>query len=176
MKNTFTKHFMTKILTLLLVLSGMVVFAAKNETVGRALNILRPDVKVQITGTVERGDQMLSLDKAEAVKAGETLEWKINSANEGNASAKNYRVVGQIPKGTVFVADSAKSEAGAQVSYSIDGGKSFSAQPLIEEKQADGSVKKVAAPLSMYTQLRFEWANELPVQSQLSAAYRVRVK
>ena len=176
MKNTFRKHLMTKILTLLIVLSGMVVFAAQNDTVGRALNILRPDVKVQITGAVERNGQMLSLEKAEAVKAGEMLEWKISSVNEGNASARNYKVVGQIPKGTVFVADSAKGEAEAKVSYSIDGGKTFSAQPLIEEKQADGSIKKVPAPVSMYTQLRFEWANELPVQSKFNAAYRVRVK
>jgi uncharacterized repeat protein (TIGR01451 family) len=176
MKNTFRKHFMTKLLTLLFVFSSMVVFAAKNETVGRALSILRPDVKVQISATVERGGAKLSLEKAKAVQAGEALDWRISSANEGNASARNYQVVGQIPKGTIFVADSAKGEGDAKVSYSIDGGKTFSAQPLIDEKQADGSIKKVPAPVSMYTQLRFEWASELPVQSQFNAAYRVRVK
>ncbi len=176
MKNTLRKHFMTKMLTLVFVLSGIVAFAAQNEKVGRALNILRPDIKVLISGTVERGSQTLSVEKVEAVKAGEILDWKISSVNEGNASAQNYRVVGQIPKGTVFVADSARSEANGQISYSIDGGKTFSAQPLIEEKQADGSVKRVPAPAAMFTQLRFDFANELAVKSEVNAAYRVRVK
>jgi uncharacterized repeat protein (TIGR01451 family) len=176
MKNTDKKHYFKTTLTLLFVLSGMVVFAAQNEAVGRALNLIKPEVRVQISGTVQRDNRTLSLDKADAVKSGEILDWKINSVNNGNASAQNYRVVGQIPAGTVYVAGTAKAEDEPQISYSIDGGRSFSAQPLIDEKQADGSVKKVPAPVSMYSQIKFEWAKDLPVQSQIGAVYRVRVK
>ena len=172
-KNIFS---MTKLMVAILALSGLAVFAANNETVSRALNIARPDVKVQISGSVKREDKTITLDKAEAVKAGEELDWKISSANEGAGDAQNYRVVGQVPKGTSFVAGTAKGEEAAKVSYSIDGGKSFSAQPMIDEKQADGSVKKVAAPVSMYTQVMFEWANPLVSKATLNAAYRVRVK
>ena len=71
--------------------------------------------------------------------------------------------------------DSAKAE-GAQTFYSIDGGKSFSAQPMIEEKQADGSVKRVPAPVSMYTEIRYEWSDPLAQGGKLSASYKVRVK
>jgi len=176
MKNLTAKYFMPKLALALFVLSGMAAFAAQNESVGRALNFIKPEVKVQISGTVQRDNQTISLEKADAVKSGEILDWKINSVNEGNASAQNYRVVGRIPAGTVFVNGSVRAADAPQVSYSIDGGTSFSAQPLIDEKQADGSIKKVPAPISMYSQIKFDWAKDLPAQSQLAAAYRVRVK
>jgi uncharacterized repeat protein (TIGR01451 family) len=176
MKKITSKHLMPKIMLALFVLSGMAVFAAQNETVSRALNIARPEVHVEISGNVRRDNKTVSLEKAEAVKSGETLEWTISSANEGNGDAQKYRVVGQIPQGTTFVADSAKGDDSPQVTYSIDGGKDFFAHPMIKETQADGSVKEVQAPVSMYTQLRFEWAKSLPSNAKLAAAYRVRVK
>jgi uncharacterized repeat protein (TIGR01451 family) len=176
MKKVSKFNFMSKLMLTILVLSSMVVFAAKNETVSRALNIARPDVKVVISGSVQREGKVVSLEKVEAVKTGEILDWSINSANQGSGDAKNYRVVGQIPKGTSFVAGSAKGDESPQVAYSIDGGKTYSAQPLIDEKQADGSVKQVPAPASMYTQVRFEWTQTLAAQANLNAAYRVQVK
>jgi uncharacterized repeat protein (TIGR01451 family) len=176
MKNLTRKYFIPKFALALFVFSGIAAFAAQNESVGRALNFIKPEVKVQISATVQRDNQMISLEKAEAVKSGEILDWKINSVNEGTASAQNYRVVGKIPAGTVFVNGSVKAADAPQVSYSIDGGNTFSAQPLIDEKQPDGSIKKVPAPISMYSQIKFEWAKDLPAQSEFAAAYRVRVK
>lgn len=176
MKNLSNGQLVPKLMLALFVLSGMAVFAAQNEAVSRALSLARPEVRVEISGSVRRDSQAVSLEKAEAVKSGEFLDWAINSANEGSADAQNYRVVGQIPAGTIFVAGSAKGDDAPKVLYSIDGGKTFSAQPSIEEKQPDGSVKQVPAPVSMYSQLRFEWVKSLPSQSKLTAAYRVRVK
>lgn len=166
---------MTKLVMGLFILSGMVVFAAKNEMVSRALDFARPDVKIQMSGSVKRENNSLLLNKVEQVKQGEILDWNISSSNEGDGDAKNFRVVGQIPQGTIFVEGSAKGENQPQVTYSLDG-RNFSAQPTINETQADGTVKKVAAPVSMYTQLRFEWASPLASRSKLNAAYQVRVK
>lgn len=160
----------------ILVFGGLVVFATQNESLGRALNILRPDVKVAISGTVQRDGQRLQLARVEAVKSGEILNWNINSANSGNASAQNYRVVGQIPPGTELLKDSPTSDSNAEVKYSIDGGKTFYTEPQIEETQPDGSIKKVPAPVAAYTQIQFDWAQELAADSQANATYRVRVK
>ncbi len=176
MKNMTRKLLMPKFLLAIFALSGMMVFAANNETVSRALNIARPDVKVQISGTVVRAGKSVSFDKSATVSAGETLNWKVVSVNSGAGDAQNYRVVSRIPQGTNFVAGSANGENSPEVAYSIDGGKSFSAQPLIEEKQADGSVKQVPAPVSSYTQIRFDWSQSLPSQGTLNAAYQVQVK
>ena len=137
----------------------------------------RPEVKVSLSGSVARGDERLSLEKAATVNPGEVLDWTITSENEGTASAHNYKAVGQIPKGTVLVAGSTSADGSASVSYSIDNGKTFAAEPVIEERQADGTVKQVPAPVSMYTQLRYEWSDPLAANGgKLQASYKVRVK
>lgn len=176
MKKITSKHLMPKLMLAFFVLSGIGVFAAQNETVSRAFVSARPEVRVQVAGTVKRADQTVSVEAVEAVNSGEILDWTIDSINAGTADAKNYSVVGQIPVGTAFVANSAKGDDAPQITYSIDGGKTFAAEPLIDEKQPDGSTKLVAAPVSIYTQLRFEWAKSLPANAKLTTAYRVRVK
>ena len=136
----------------------------------------RPEVKVVLAGSVEREGTQVPLDKVETVKPGEILNWQITSVNEGTGAARDYKSVGQIPEGTAYVAASAAAENGSTVTYSIDGGKTFSTQPIIEQKQPDGTVKRVPAPVSMYTQVRYEWADELAAGGRVNASYKVRVK
>src|SRR6266849_3264263 len=81
----------------------------------------QPAIKVMLTGDTERKGERVALDKAGMVKPGEIINWTIDSANEGNGAARDYKAVGQIPVGTSFVAGSATSQ-GASVTYSIDGG------------------------------------------------------
>ena len=135
----------------------------------------RPDVQVQLSAAVERNSEMVPLEKAAAVNPGEVLDWTITSENRGNASAFDYKAVAHIPRGTSFVSGTAKAD-GAKAVYSIDGGKSYSEQPMVEEKQADGTVKRVPAPVTMYTDIRYEWSDPLAQGGKVSASYRVRVK
>jgi hypothetical protein len=141
-----------------------------------AASAARPEVKVELAGSVERGGARLALDRVEHVRPGEILDWQIVSSNEGAGAARDYKAVGHIPAGTVFVAGSAAGENGSMVTYSIDGGKTFSSQPVVEERQPDGTVKKVPAPISMYTEVRYEWSDALAPGGKLSASYKVRVK
>ena len=136
----------------------------------------RPEGKVELTGSVERAGQRLSLERVENVKPGEVLDWQITSSNDGNAEARDYKTIGHIPEGTTYVAGSAAAESGSNVTYSIDGGKTFSSQPIIEERQPDGTVKRVAAPVSMYTEVRYEWSDALAAGGKLTASYKVRVR
>jgi len=135
----------------------------------------RPEVKVELAAAVERDSKVVPLDKAEVVNPGEVLDWTITSENSGNAAALDYMTVGHIPRGTSFIAGTAKAD-GAKAVYSIDGGKSYSDTPTIEEKQADGTVKRVPAPATMYTDIRYEWSDPLAKGGKLSASYKVRVK
>ena len=136
----------------------------------------RPEVKVELSGSVERAGARLALDKVEHVKPGEILDWQIVSSNDGGAAARDYKAVGHIPAGTTFVPGSAAAESGSSVTYSIDGGKTFSTQPVVEERQPDGSVKRVPAPAAMYTEVRYEWSDALAAGGKLTASYKVRVK
>ena len=158
--------------TLSLLIVGAGAFAQKHFMLSSAL---RPEVKMQLSGSVERNSALVPLDKSMVVNPGEILDWTIVSENSGNAAALEYKTVGHIPHGTTFVAESAKAD-GAKTVYSIDGGKSYSAQPMIEVKQADGSVKRLPAPVSMYTEIRYEWADPLAQGGKLTASYKVRVK
>ena len=135
----------------------------------------RPEINLKLVGSVERDSKLIPLDNSIAVNSGEIVEWVISGENSGNASAQNYKTVGHIPKGTVFIVGSATAD-GAKTVFSIDGGKSFSPQPMIEEKQPDGSTKQVPAPVYMYTEIRYEWSDPLAQGGKLTASYKVRVK
>ena len=158
--------------TLSLLVVGAGAFAQKHFLLTSAL---RPEVKMQLSGSVVRDSARVALDKSTVVNPGEILDWTMMSENDGSAPALDYKTVGHIPRGTEFVAGSAKAD-GAKTVFSIDGGKSYSPQPMIEEKQPDGSVKRVPAPSSMYTEVRYEWADPLAQGGKLSASYKVRVK
>lgn len=158
----------------LLVLGGAAALAQRQ--LRSAISGGRPEIKVVLSGTIEREQKRLPIEKAESVNPGEILDWTITSENAGNAPAHDYKAVGQIPKGTVLVAGSTTADGTASVVYSIDNGKTFSAQPVIEEKQPDGSTKQVPAPVSMYTQVRYEWTDPLASGAKLEASYKVRVK
>ena len=135
----------------------------------------RPEIKVMLSGVVEREEGRIPLEEAKTVKPGEVLGWTITSANEGDGPAQEYRTEGKIPPGSKFVAGSATADGSATVTYSIDNGKSFSAEPTIEVKQPDGSLKRVPAPLSMYTKIRYEWSDPLTQGGKLIASYKVRL-
>lgn len=179
----------------LLVVGGAAAFAQHNPTLTRILagpakamalavgrpvaqevTSDRPLVKIVLTGVVERDSKKIPVDTAGQVKPGEVVSFTINSTNEGAAPARDYRAIGQIPRGSTFVAGSALGDPSTQVSYSIDGGKQFSSEPMIDEKQPDGTIKKIAAPVSMYTQVRFEWADPLAPGGKLTTSYQVSVK
>jgi uncharacterized repeat protein (TIGR01451 family) len=160
------------VLVALLVLGSAAAVAQKRFMIIRNT---RPDVKVMLSGSVERDKKQISLDQSVTVKSGEVMNWTITSTNEGDAPAREYKAIGVIPAGTQFVAGSVSSDGSAKVTYSIDNGRSFSAEPTVEEKQADGSMKRVPAPTSMYTQIRYEWADPLNEGAKLSAFYKVRL-
>ena len=179
----------------LLLVGGAVAFAQHNATLTRmfrgpakAVALVvdgpvvqevasnRPLVKLFLTGAIERDNKKIPVEKAGPVTPGEVVSFTISSVNEGSAPALEYRTVGQIPRGAVFVAGSAQGDRNTQVSYSINGGQQFSLKPVIDEKQADGTIKKVAAPVSMYTQVRFEWTDPLAAGGKVFASYQVRVK
>jgi uncharacterized repeat protein (TIGR01451 family) len=157
----------------LLAVCGAGVFAQHNYLV-RASG--QPEVKITLAGVVVRGQERVPLAKAGEVRPGEVLDWTLTSENDGTAPAREFKTVGQIPAGTVFVAGSTTADGTASVTYSIDHGKTFAAQPVVEERQADGTVKRVPAPAALYTQVRYEWSDALAAGSKLSATYKVRVK
>ncbi len=171
MKKRFSS--ITLAIVCLLVLGTAAAFAQRHFMVAASA---RPQIKVQLSGAVERDGARVPVDAATSVRPGEILDWTITSENSGGSAAHEYKAVGQIPRGTQLVQGSTTADGSATVVYSIDNGRTFSAQPTVEERQADGSVKQVAAPVSMYTHLRYEWSDPLAQGTKLTASYKVRVR
>ena len=165
MKTLTASHRYFSLLLILFVTGGVV-----------AAFVGRPEVKVALTGTVTRNNQAIQVEKAGLLNPGEILNWTITSHNDGTAPAHQYKTIGEIPSGTAYVLGSAQADATGNIVFSIDGGKTFTAKPLIEQKQPDGSLRKVAAPATIYTHIRYEWDTPLAEGKQLNASYKVRVK
>jgi uncharacterized repeat protein (TIGR01451 family) len=155
---------------------ALIVLCLATATAGIAqAPIAKPSIKMHLSAAVVRPGGNVAVEQAGTVAPGEVLLYTITSHNEGMKPALGYKATGPIPANTVYVKGSAKAD-GATELYSIDGGKSFSSKPMIEERQADGAVTKIPAPVSMYTQVRFEWNDPVLVDGRSSASYQVRVK
>lgn len=174
-KTTKKKSHLTVALVLGIALIGSVFVFAKNDTVF-SFSEARPQVVLNLDANVTRNNETLSLKDIESVKPDEVLHWTITSENKGEGDAKNYKTVGNIPTGTEYIKGTASADGSTVITYSIDGGKTYAKEPMIEEKQSDGSVKLVPAPVSQYTQIQYEWTSPLEAKGKLNASYDVKVK
>ena len=157
----------------LMIAAGVVALTPKKAMLA-LLPAGRPDVRLELNGTVRRGDQLINVEKANPVGHGEQISWTIAASNVGDASANGVVVGAQVPSGTHFVAGSA-SAPGAKILYSINQGRDFSEQPLIEKQDENGQSVMVPAPSSLYTNVRFEWSGKLDAEARVSGNYKVEV-
>jgi uncharacterized repeat protein (TIGR01451 family) len=138
-----------------------------------AKNIQRPDVKLNLAVERRDGDswQGGNLNNAQP---GDVLRYSLKGKNQGNRAATNFMLTQPIPRRTSYVAQSATGNA--QVTYSIDQGNNYSAQPMIQVKRADGSVESRPAPAESYTHVRWKFPNAIEPGANVSAFYQVRVR
>lgn len=89
------------------------------------------------------------------VMPGDTVHYRLTFTNVQRDSVRNVQFNDPLPAGLQYAAGSARADRNdVAVAFSIDGGKSFSAQPMIEE-QIDGRTVRTPAPASMYTHVRW---------------------
>jgi uncharacterized repeat protein (TIGR01451 family) len=162
MKQTKIKGRLLPVLFIsLLVASGVMAYSLQNRA---PLQGGSPAMKISLSGTIARASGNVAIEKAGSVNPGEVINYTITSNNEGSGSARDYKTIGPIPARTSYVDGSAQAE-GASAVYSIDRGKAYSSKPMIDERQPDGTFKKVPAPVSMYTHIRFDWSDPLAADS-----------
>jgi uncharacterized repeat protein (TIGR01451 family) len=102
-----------------------------------------------------------------SVKPGDVLRYTVIAKNSDKA-VRNLILTQPIPRGTAYLKNSSSILNGsAEVLFSIDGGKSYSDDPKIEDR---------SAPTPTYTNVRWKFTGVLPSQSQVEASYSVVVK
>lgn len=139
-----------------------------------------PEVKVSITAekvvqTEKNGKSVEQRLPADDVQPGDILVYTLSYENRGNEAATGVVLNDPIPEGTVYIVGSAFGP-GADISFSIDGGKSFK-QPgmLTYEAITNGKSEKRKATPEQYSHIRWTVEKIAPGGSG-TAGFRVRVK
>jgi uncharacterized repeat protein (TIGR01451 family) len=110
------------------------------------------------------------------VKPGDMLKFTVVGNNIGNKAAQKMAITQPIPNGTVLVSNSIQASAPATVTYSIDGGNTFVANPTVKVKLANGQTAEKPAPIETYTHVRWQLTNTLAPNQAIDASYQVTVR
>jgi uncharacterized repeat protein (TIGR01451 family) len=122
---------------------------------------------VTAAAQAERGAQA-------AAKPGDEIRYTLVFTNVTAAPVKNVQFVDPIPSGLVYVLGSASSAQPARIEYSIDGGKSYSVQPMIEAVE-NGQTVQHPAPRERYTHVRWTVVGSVAPGAQVTAELRAQV-
>jgi uncharacterized repeat protein (TIGR01451 family) len=100
-------------------------------------------------------------------KPGDTVVYSITANNISDRPVNKLRIEQKIRPGTVYVAQSATPISNASLMFSIDGGKSYSPQPIINKKPA---------PASAYTNIRWSYIGSFAPKTKSNVSYEVEIR
>ncbi len=106
---------------------------------------------------------------------GDVLRYTLKGANNGKRPLSNLVLTQPVPAGMVYQLNSA-SNPGGQLVYSIDGGKSYVAKPMVSVALPNGKTEMRPAPAEAYTHLRWQLSQTLSAGNRVDLSYEVRVR
>jgi uncharacterized repeat protein (TIGR01451 family) len=144
----------------------------------------RPEVKLslvaekQVTAGENNAKKTIwqPLKSGESVTPGDRLRYRLTGQNNGQVAARNLVLNQPIPAQMTYVIGSVQAPSGAKILFSIDGGKSFVATPLIKVKQIDGKLIEQPAPAERYTHVRWVLGSDIAAKSIVNTSYELRVR
>lgn len=107
-------------------------------------------------------------------RPGDAIRYTLVFTNVTAAPVKNIQFVDPIPPGLVYVSNSAAANQPARIEYSIDGGKSYTARPMMTVVE-DGKRVEKPAPPELYTHVRWTVLGSLARGAQVRAEFRAQV-
>ncbi len=102
-----------------------------------------------------------------AVKPGDIIKYTVIAKNNSHCPLKNLMLKQPIPRGTKYLKDSATGVVGAELLFSVDGGKTFVAKPKIDNKEA---------PAEAYNYIRWRFPKRIGTKAQVVTSYKLQVK
>jgi len=137
----------------------------------------KPMVAISITAEKEvMVNKVKKLVVAKEINPGDVIHYAISYINSGSDAATNAVLDDPIPQGTVYLPGTAFGKD-AEISFSIDGGKTFKKPSLLvyEVKQPNGKVEKKVASPEQYTHIRWT-INAIPAGGKGTVGFQVQVK
>jgi uncharacterized repeat protein (TIGR01451 family) len=122
--------------------------------------------------SVQAGKTIVKLVPADRVVPGDRVIYTLEVRNTGASAIEAPVVSRPVPEHVRYVADSALGPA-AEVSYSVDGGKSFERAEYLKVATPGGERPAVAAE---YTDIRWQLKNPLKPNSVAFVRFRALVK
>ena len=114
-------------------------------------------------------------DRPGAVMPGDVIRYRLTFTNLRTDSIQKVQFTDPIPTGLQYVTGSATVDReDVAIEFSIDGGATWSAQPMIEEL-VEGRVVRRPAPVSKYTHVRWSIAGWLKSKAQVTAELRAQL-
>lgn len=105
---------------------------------------------------------------------GDEVRYRLRFTNTTQGPVKNILITNPIPAGLRFVPASAKADRDdVRVEYSIDTGRTFSAEPTIEVVE-DGRPVRRPAPPELFTDVRWAVSGWVQPGREVIAEYRAR--
>ena len=147
-----------------LALLGMALPASAQEAAPQALVVTALNVTATEAGR----------DAGGSISPGDVVEYRLTFTNVRDAAALGVVFSDPIPAGLIYVIDTAGADrADAAVEYSIDGGESWSAAPMVEVEDAGERVLR-PAPAEAYTDIRWTLNDPVAPGARVTASFRVR--
>lgn len=151
-------------------------------SVAQTLN--QPKVELQLIAKQKvvqkdtQGKEQVSwnvLTKDTTVQKGTILRFQVVAKNTGDRSAEKLVVTQPIPKGTTYTIGTA-TPSEAELTYSIDNGKTFAANPMVQVALPDGRTEMQPAPPEAYSHVRWAFTKSIAPKNGLEITYDVSVR
>lgn len=160
---------MKKILTTIAVIAA---FAASGPALAQQGKIeLKSVVEKEVRVVNDAGEEVVQLVTADKVVPGDVVIYTVTYTNVADEAVDNVVITNPINDSLSYVADSAFAP-GADVSFSADGGKSFSA---LTDLTVDRNGAPVAAGIDDLTHIRWILREPLDPGAQGFARFRARL-
>jgi uncharacterized repeat protein (TIGR01451 family) len=131
---------------------------------------LTSHAEVEVIATDASGKQSIKRVAAAEVVPGKDVIYTLTFENVGSEPGKDIVIQNPVPEHTVYRADSAAGKD-TRISFSVDGGRTFSTAELLTVTEADGSTR--IAKSSEYTTVRWQYTKPLPPGNKSSVEFRV---
>lgn len=147
--------------------------------------IKRPDVRLELSAakrTIVKNqdgqDEVIwqNLGGKAVVQPGDILRYTLESKNHGEVSAKNLALTQPVPQGMIYELKSAKGYNGAEITFSIDNGKTYAAKPTIKVELQNGEIKYLPAPADAYTNIRWKFNTPINPEGKTKVSYKLKVR
>ena len=146
-----------------------------------SLVLAKPQMSIGVTTSREvvytvNGAKVRKLVPTKQAASGDTLVYILSYSNKGNEAASEAIVDNPVSAGMSYI-DNSASGAGAEITFSIDGGKSYKKPSLLtyEIKLSNGTVQKYTARPEEYTHIRWT-IKQVPAGTGGTLSFSVKVK